>query len=804
MKNKAKRIFASLVAIVMLLSMTQTAAFAADIDSEINVSESQPQNEADEIITTYEQLKAFADRVNNGDTYEGKLVRLDANIELGGEANSWTAIGSSKTPFKGTFDGGYHVINGLYIASGSYIGFFGAVTGGTVKNLVVKGEVKGSASVAGVVGSLSAGSVINCANEVNVSGSNNIGGVVGAVSGVCEISGCRNSGNVSGTTGYIGGVVGSGSNSTVITNCYSTGVVKGPATVGGVFGGHKAYKTSAENCFDVGNVIDSTGKQNNIGAVSGATKGDGVNCYYLAGSANYAVGSTASADGIKTAEEMKAADFAALLGDAFESGAAHPVLAWEKNISTAKFVRPAFSEKTELSAQLASYIRLAVNSAKVNNNLAPTDSLLGNSEYLSGASSTATDWMALAMGRFGYRDIDGTYRYMIDEDGYDAYLDAMKSYIEKTYAENNGILHSVKATEWHRAAVTIAALQGNPLSFGTYNGNPINLIADGSYNCVVDGGVGKQGMNGLIWGLIALDAGSYDVPSGASFTREKFIEELLKLQLTDGVNGNEYGGWVLGGYGSSSDVDITAMTIQALAPYYNDDTVYTYTNASSKKQVSKTVRQCVDEALDRLGSMLNSDAGFSSWDTGNVECIAQVVTALCSIGVNPATDSRFITQKGETLLDGMLKFRLDNGGFCHVHGGGWNSMATDQATYALVSYWRFENGLRSLYDMRAKHTKNFETEIEVAESAISEIPEPTASDYKAKIKLALEKTDAISLNERRYISNYETLATALSIAGGREKLDTDEKYVTSIEVTKLPSKDSYYTGEKFNKTGMVI
>lgn len=87
-----------------------------------------------------------------------------------------------------------------------------------------------------------------------------------------------------------------------------------------------------------------------------------------------------------------------------------------------------------------------------------------------------------------------------------------------------------------------------------------------------------------------------------NYTRETFISEILKMQLTDGVNGNEYGGWVLGGYGSSSDVDITAMAIQALAPYYNDDTIYTYTNENSNLTVSKTVRQCVDEALDRLGS----------------------------------------------------------------------------------------------------------------------------------------------------------------------------------------------------------
>ena len=86
----------------------------------------------------------------------------------------------------------------------------------------------------------------------------------------------------------------------------------------------------------------------------------------------------------------------------------------------------------------------------------------------------------------------------------------------------------------------------------------------------------------------------YEVPSDAAYQRELFIKEILKMQLTDGVDGNKYGGWVLGGYGSSSDVDITAMAIQALAPYYNDDTVYTYKNEISGDEVSKTVRQCVD------------------------------------------------------------------------------------------------------------------------------------------------------------------------------------------------------------------
>lgn len=143
----------------------------------------------------------------------------------------------------------------------------------------------------------------------------------------------------------------------------------------------------------------------------------------------------------------------------------------------------------------------------------------------------------------------------------------------------------------------------------------------------------------------------YSVPADAKYPRETFITEILKMQLTDGVNGNAYGGWVLGGYGSTSDVDITAMALQALAPYYNDDTVYTYTNENSKTVVSKTVRQCVDEALDRLGTMMNSSGGFTSWNTNNVESISQVMVALCALGIDPAKDGRFITAEGKTLLD---------------------------------------------------------------------------------------------------------------------------------------------------------
>ena len=746
----------------------------------------------DLIIGSYEAFKAFADSVNDGETYAGKLVRLGCNVYLGGSANAWSPIGSSSSSFKGVFDGGYHVVSGLYIASGSSIGLFGDVNGGEIRNLVVRGEVSGSANVAGIVGKLNAGKVTNCGNEADVSGGSCVGGVVGYVNGDCTISGCFNRGAVSGTTGYIGGVTGQHWRAGTVEDSYNAGTVSGPATVGGVVGGHKAASPVLARCLGAGTVVDTAGNSNNIDAVIGASRGTNTDCHYLSG-----VG-TSSKSGITEVSAVTAA----MLGSAFTDGDSGVCLAWESGISTDAPSRPAFVESTELSAQLAGCIRESAASTKRHAGI--SGSLLGNDGYKSGASSTGTDWMALAMGRFGYF-YNGEYIYMInDGTGYADYLEAMRSYIGQTYAANGGILHSAKATEWHRAVVAIGALRGDPTSFGSYNGAPIDLIADGSYNNSLKAGPGTQGINGWIWGLIAMDTGMYDVPTDAKYTRETFIKEILKLQLTDGVNGNAYGGWVLGGYGSSSDVDISAMAIQALAPYYNDDTVYTYVNENSGETLSKTVRACVDEALDRLGMMQNSNGGFSSWNTDNVESISQAVVALCSLGINPAQDQRFITSSGKTLLDGMLRFRVSDGGFCHVMDGGWNSMATDQATYALVSYWRLENGMRALYDMRGEHSAETQTAIEAAEAAIAAAVDPTSPDYRAQLKSALAAFRAVPASERRYVGNYSTLAASVELVGGESALDGNEPYAVSISVEKAPDKVRYYEGDAFDPTGMKV
>ena len=114
MNLKTNKLTAGLLAVILLLSVIPFSA-----------SVSAAENEPVLTIGTPAELQAYADAVNSGESYEGKTVTLTANIDLGGESNPWTAIGTAANPFKGTFDGGYHVISGLYIASGSAVGLFG-------------------------------------------------------------------------------------------------------------------------------------------------------------------------------------------------------------------------------------------------------------------------------------------------------------------------------------------------------------------------------------------------------------------------------------------------------------------------------------------------------------------------------------------------------------------------------------------------------------------------------------------------------------------------------------------------------
>ena len=128
---------------------------------------------------------------------------------------------------------------------------------------------------------------------------------------------------------------------------------------------------------------------------------------------------------------------------------------------------------------------------------------------------------------------------------------------------------------------------------------------------------------------------------------------------------------------------MTAMAIQALAPYY---------------KTNETVKAAVDKALDVLSGLQQGDGGFGSWGTINSESCAQVIVALTALGIDPTADSRFV-KNGLTVLDALAGFYVTGGGFRHTAGGERNGMATEQGYYALAAYYRFANAQTRLYDM---------------------------------------------------------------------------------------------------------
>lgn len=271
--------------------------------------------------------------------------------------------------------------------------------------------------------------------------------------------------------------------------------------------------------------------------------------------------------------------------------------------------------------------------------------------------SIGGEWAIIGLARFGYT-VPANY--------YEDYYARVEKYVKNC----SGVLHERKYTEYSRVILALTAIGRDPSNVAGYN----LLMPLGDFEKTI-----WQGLNGPIWALIALDSGNYEIPKNPSAktqaTRQLYIDEILNNQMKDG-------GWSLTGTGES-DVDITAMALQALAKY----------------QDQKAVKTATDSALTWLSKNQDSKGGYASWGTTNVESVAQVIVALCELGMD-LNDSRFV-KNGHTLTENLLSFRQANGGFYHVLDGsdGNNQMSAEQGFYALVAIDRSENGKNSLYRM---------------------------------------------------------------------------------------------------------
>ena len=203
--------------------------------------------------------------------------------------------------------------------------------------------------------------------------------------------------------------------------------------------------------------------------------------------------------------------------------------------------------------------------------------------------------------------------------------------------------------------------------------------------------VSRQGNNGTIWALIALKSNpAYEIPEDPSVVQQNSEELLVKkvvgMQCQDG-------GWTM--MGTTGDSDMTGMAMQALASYYNKDGY-------------EDVTAAIDKGLAWIEKNQLSSGGFGTMNTETSESVAQIITALCGVGIDCGEDARFI-KNGKWPMTGLFQYYMPEGGFMHVaadagnNGGGAggiiDGMATEQGLYATVAYRRFLDGETFLYDM---------------------------------------------------------------------------------------------------------
>lgn len=253
-----------------------------------------------------------------------------------------------------------------------------------------------------------------------------------------------------------------------------------------------------------------------------------------------------------------------------------------------------------------------------------------------------------------------------------AYYEKVVAYV-KANIGSDGVLvdpesHNPTVTDNERIILALTAIGKDPANVG--GENLLKALQNKDIMKVTD--TSNTDINGLVMGLLALNSRNYT--SDTSW----LVQAVLEQQ-------NKDGSWRASADTKPvGDVDMTAMALQALAPYHKDGG-------------NETVNTAVEKALNWLSGKYRS--GYDS-----SESCAQVVIALSALNLDANTDARFTkTVEGKTLsvLGNLLQYRVaENGGFKHQFADkAVNEMATEQALCAMAAYARFTEKANALYDM---------------------------------------------------------------------------------------------------------
>lgn len=667
------------------------------------------------LIGTAAELRAFANKVNSGDSAAAHAyVKLTDNITVPG---SWTPLGkNAASPFSGHFDGDGHSVTITVDDPGlSYFGFFGCLDSKidrdsttpideqptvVVKNLTVNGSIYCSEPGA-FVGGLAARargkvSIENCVNNATVSslarGSAGVGGLVGGYDDGVEyvwknirmtVDGCRNTGTInvtgSNTDAMVGGLVGANANCVQVSSSENTGTVNAPGcTVGGLLGA-AGYQTgdfvpTIKDSSNSGILIGAAGKTNNLYGKGTIRSG-----YLINSGSNTYTGGSESAD-VLVAESRKYNDVLAVpataqVGDevalSLKSGMTADetitvtVSQGDRDTNKAylkvvggklQLAQPNSTGKVIEATATVTWSKDGKSLSKpVTVNIYPAASsrktLMNN--IAATYTNSSADWVVFDMA--AYAKLDGTTPKTSD--------DARTNYLNLTINELAGT--SPLATDRAKAEIILAALgidstRLTPLDGAEYS-NAAKLAAMN---------LGTSHYTAP-WVLLAEQAGQVILTDA----QRNSVIALLTDSKNLGDDGLFFTTWAGETY---ADPDTTGTALTALAAYAD----------------RAAVKSFIDKAVAGLSKAQNSNGSY-----GNVNSDAMVIIGLAAIGIDPAADARFV-KGGCSLADALLLYINDTrNGFTAAAVGAVNgestqkaaALATEQGFRALVALEKFES-----------------------------------------------------------------------------------------------------------------
>ena len=238
-------------------------------------------------------------------------------------------------------------------------------------------------------------------------------------------------------------------------------------------------------------------------------------------------------------------------------------------------------------------------------------------------SSPASDtlggeWTVIALARSGEK---------VD----DMYFEKYRASLEKKVKDQNGVLSDNRYTEYSRAVLALKSIGKDPTD---------------------DPDANKDGE-----------------------LEQEYLDYIVEKEKEDG-------GFSLDDNAENGDVDLTAMTLQCLEPYQDEE----------------NVKKVIDKGVEFLADTQDDDGGYTAYGAKSSESISQTVIALSAVGVDCNDDERF-QKDGKGLYDTLMTFYQKDGSFRHIMDGESDPMATDQAFCAMVAYQRYQNKENSFFDM---------------------------------------------------------------------------------------------------------